>query len=70
MPPEEAEAALRAHPDLYERRGDRIALRIEAGSLSLGSQHAVGYGYEAAIAWGERTPAHLLDAELAARSDP
>jgi L-alanine-DL-glutamate epimerase-like enolase superfamily enzyme len=55
VPEAEAESALAAHPDLYERRGQGIVLRIRKGELSLGSLHGPGYGYAAAIAWDERS---------------
>jgi L-alanine-DL-glutamate epimerase-like enolase superfamily enzyme len=49
LPESEAEAALAAHPDLYERYEDRIGLRITAGELALGSLQGPGYGYATAI---------------------
>ena len=54
LPEREAEAALAAHPDLYERRGDRIVLRIEAGALSLACAGSSGYGYACTVDWDAR----------------
>ena len=53
----EADAALAAHPDLYERCGDLIALAIREGALALGSLQRPGYGYDVPIAFERRTPA-------------
>lgn len=66
LPPAEAESALAAHPDLYERRADRIVLRIEDGGLSLGCQETVGYGYQATIDWGARHALATVGGELTA----
>jgi len=63
VPAAEAEGALAAHPDLYERAGDRIRLRIRDGSLALGSLQQPGYGYAGPIAFGERTPFDSFDWE-------
>jgi hypothetical protein len=41
----EQQAALSAHPDLYERRGDGVFLRIEAGTLSCASLQVPGMGF-------------------------
>ncbi len=54
VPTAEAEAALAAHPDLYERRGDRIVLRIEEGAVSLACARASGYGYAGRVDWEAR----------------
>jgi len=54
LPKREAEAALEAHPDLYERRCGRIVLRIEDGAISLACREATGYGYDAAVDWDAR----------------
>ncbi len=43
----EKRAALEAHPDLYERRGDEVFLRIVQGSLSCGSIQVPGMGFSA-----------------------
>jgi hypothetical protein len=41
----EQQAALSAHPDLYERRGDGVFLRIEDGTLSCASLQVPGMGF-------------------------
>jgi hypothetical protein len=41
----EQHAALAAHPDLYERRGDEVFLRIEDGTLACGSLQVPGMGF-------------------------
>jgi hypothetical protein len=64
VPRAEAESALAKHPDLYERRGDRIVLKIRDGAVSLACQNARGYGYDATIAWDARMPLAELTAEL------
>lgn len=66
VPPAEAEAALLAHPDLYERRGERIVLRICDGEMSLACQHATGFGYALAIDWDGRLPLDRLAGEASA----
>ena len=63
VPPQEAEVALAAHPDLYERRGDRIVLRIEEGRLSLACQHSIGFGYDAPVDWAARQDLAVIEAE-------
>ena len=63
VPPAEAEAALAAQPDLYQRRGDRIILRIEEGHLSLNCQHSIGFGYTAAVDWKGRQDLADIEAE-------
>ena len=62
VPPQEAEVALAAHPDLYERRGDRIVLRIEEGRLSLACQHSIGFGYDAPVDWAARQDLAVIEA--------
>jgi hypothetical protein len=64
VPPEEAEAALAAQPDLYERQAGRIVLKIREGQLSLDCQHATGYGCHSPISWSERLPLDRLEREL------
>ena len=44
LPRDEAEAALAAHPDLYERAGERIQLAIRDGALSVASLDRPGLG--------------------------
>lgn len=56
LPRVEQMAALTAHPDLYEEREDSVFLRIQDGSIQLGSVHGPGYGYQSEIAFKERTP--------------
>lgn len=43
----EKRTALEAHPDLYERRGDEVFLRIDKGSLSCASIQVPGMGFSA-----------------------
>jgi hypothetical protein len=42
-PAEEAQAFLAAHPDLYERDGDRVRLAVHDGALATGSLAAKGF---------------------------
>ncbi len=44
LPANEAEAALAAHPDLYERSGGRIQLAIRDGALTIASLDRPGLG--------------------------
>jgi hypothetical protein len=61
LPPAVAAAACEAHPDLYERGGDRARLRIERGVVAFGSLLGPGFGcdqgvidaLDAALAWRE-----------------
>ncbi len=63
LPEEEARSVLAAHPDLYrESPGGKetpggIALRIEKGTLNIGSIQTPGYGYGGRIWFENRTPA-------------
>ncbi|MDX1541588.1 MAG: mandelate racemase, partial [Geminicoccaceae bacterium] len=43
----EKAAALEAHPDLYERHGDEVFLKIAEGKLACGSLQCPGVGFEA-----------------------
>jgi hypothetical protein len=52
-----AEAALAAHPDLYERREGTVALRIEQGRLRVASVHRAGFGYDVPVDREGWTPA-------------
>ncbi|WP_366654211.1 hypothetical protein [Fodinicurvata sp. EGI_FJ10296] len=45
LPTAEAEAALQAHGDLYERTGGSVALRIDGGDLAIGSLQVPGMGF-------------------------
>jgi hypothetical protein len=56
LPRPEAEAALAAHPDLYQRQAGAIALRIASGQVALGSLDRPGYGYDLEIRDDLRTP--------------
>ncbi len=56
LPLAEARDALHAHPDLYEPLGEGAALRIRNGALAVGSLQRVGFGYDLAIRFEERTP--------------
>jgi L-alanine-DL-glutamate epimerase-like enolase superfamily enzyme len=57
LPKDEAESALSAHPELYERQADGgIALKVTEGSVDLTSINGVGYGYNAQIDFEARTP--------------
>ncbi|MEQ9815259.1 MAG: mandelate racemase [Azospirillaceae bacterium] len=44
LPARERDAALAHHPDLYERKGDTVALAIRDGMLSIGSLQVPGLG--------------------------
>ena len=44
VPESERAQALARHPDLYERHGDTVALRIEDGDLAVGSLQVPGLG--------------------------
>lgn len=57
LPADEALAATRLHPDLYEPHAEGPRLRIESGALRLGSLACVGYGYNTPVNWPSRTPA-------------
>lgn len=57
LPAGEPERALAAHPDLYERRGESVCLRVRDGLIDCGSLTACrGYGYGSEIAFSSRTP--------------
>jgi hypothetical protein len=57
LPREEAEATLRAHPDLYEEREDSVFLRVVDGTILCDSiVDAHGYGYASEISRTARTP--------------
>lgn len=43
-PQAEARAYLQAHPDLYERQGERVRLHIERGEVAIGSLGGPGFG--------------------------
>lgn len=43
-PVAEAEALLRAHPDLYHRQDGRVRLRVVDGRIALGSMEVPGFG--------------------------
>jgi hypothetical protein len=47
LPEAEKAAALAAHPDLYERRGDEVFLRIADGTLDCASLQVPGMGFAA-----------------------
>lgn len=49
LPAPVVEAALAAHPDLYERTEAGAKLRIEDGALSIGSVHGIGYGCDQVV---------------------
>ena len=65
VPEMEAESALAAQPDLYER-GDsgRITLAIRDGALSLDCQHARGYGIGSEIDFEARASLDQVAKEL------
>jgi hypothetical protein len=48
--------ALAAHPDLYERRGDEVFLRITVGTLACGSLQVPGMGFAALPDMAAMTP--------------
>lgn len=45
LPRGEAEAALRAHPDLYRREGDGVVVAIDDGTLDIRSLRTPGMGF-------------------------
>ena len=47
LSPAEQQAALSAHPDLYERRGADVVLKIDHGTLSCASLQVPGMGFSA-----------------------
>ena len=49
LPAVVVEAALQAHPDLYERTASSAKLRIEQGALAIGSLHGIGYGCDQTV---------------------
>jgi hypothetical protein len=49
LPPAVVDAALDAHPDLYERTDRGARLRIDAGSLAIRSLHGIGYGCDQSV---------------------
>lgn len=49
LPAPVVEAALQAHPDLYERTAHGARLRIEDGALAIGSVHGIGYGHDQSV---------------------
>jgi len=53
--------ALARHPDLYERRGDEVFLRIEDGMLACGSLQTPGMGFAALPDMGRLTPPEAWD---------
>ncbi len=56
LPPEEREAVLHSHPDLYDDQGRGPELRIQRGRLRLASLQCVGFGYSTPIQFEARTP--------------
>jgi hypothetical protein len=55
-PPSEAEAFLKAHPDLYGRDGDVIRLQIHDGDLLTGSLTSAGFASGAHPDWTALSP--------------
>ncbi|MEH2470242.1 hypothetical protein V1281_000511 [Nitrobacteraceae bacterium AZCC 2161] len=55
-PPSEAEAFLKAHPDLYGRDGDVIRLKIHDGDLLTGSLTSAGFASGAHPDWTALSP--------------
>jgi hypothetical protein len=51
LPPQEQEAFLRAHPDLYERSHGAVRLKIGKGQLALGSLNGPGFASGAMPDW-------------------
>jgi len=61
LPEAEARAALQHHPDLYQEESGEIRLRIEAGTLALGSLRSPGFGYGSPVTLEVRDPLALVD---------
>lgn len=58
-PAEEAQAFLRAHPDLYAAdAGGRVHLAVRGGRLNLRSLHAPGFAHGAEPLWSRLDPLH------------
>jgi len=53
--------ALERHPDLYQRRGDEVFLRIEDGMLEVGSLQTPGMGFAALPDMAAMTPPDIWD---------
>jgi len=51
LPPDEQDAFLAAHPDLYERSHGAVRVHIEDGMLAIGSLDCAGYASRAAPDW-------------------
>ena len=45
LPPAQQEAALAAHGDFYQRRHDRVSVRIDSGRVQVKSLQCVGFGF-------------------------
>ena len=61
LSPAEKQAALAAHPDLYERRGDEVFLRIRDGMLACGSLQVPGMGFATPPDMTRLTPPEAWD---------
>lgn len=61
LPPDEQQATLAAHADLYERKQDRIAPRVTGGRFAIDSLHAPGFGFSALPDMNLRQPAETWD---------
>jgi L-alanine-DL-glutamate epimerase-like enolase superfamily enzyme len=51
LPPDEQDAFLAAHPDLYERSHGAVRVHIEDGMLAIGSLDCAGFASRAAPEW-------------------
>ena len=63
-PQAEAEAFLKAHPDLYTRDGDRIRLAIHDGDLLTDSLIAPGFASSAHPDWTALAPLHTHEPKI------
>ncbi len=57
-PPEEQQAFLNSHPDLYARHSRGVRLQIANGTLSFRSLQCAGFGVNTAPSWDSMTHIH------------
>ncbi len=57
LPPEQQQAALVAHGDLYEQRGDVVAPAVREGRFEIASLHCPGFGFAVVPDIDSMTPA-------------
>jgi L-alanine-DL-glutamate epimerase-like enolase superfamily enzyme len=57
LPDDQQQAALAAHPDLYEADGASVRLAVRDGCLEIGSLQCVGFGFQVLPDFDRLTPA-------------